>query len=158
MSHMRLDALRAASLEDLQADFAELAAIGTSARARLACSLVELDRAGPHVQRATRREIARTVRAEMDHYGAQLRSLEQLRREATRAPSAALLRRLTTQKHAHADRLRARQTLAAALIVATDWHSPSISHAVRSAAGRHTGRVHAYHDEYKRDRHPTPAN
>jgi cystathionine beta-lyase/cystathionine gamma-synthase len=154
MSHATLDALRAASLEDLQADFAELAAIGTSARARLACSLVELDRAGPHLQRATRREIARTVRAEMDHYGAQLRSLERLRREAARAPSAALLRRLTTQKHAHADRLRARQALAAALIVATDWHSPSISHAVRSAAGRHTGRVRAYHDEYKRDRHP----
>jgi hypothetical protein len=29
MSHATLDALRAASLEDLRADFAELAAIGT---------------------------------------------------------------------------------------------------------------------------------
>jgi cystathionine beta-lyase/cystathionine gamma-synthase len=154
MSHATLDALRAASLEDLRADFAELAAIGTSARARLARSLVDLDRAGPHLQHATRHEIARAVHAEMHHYGAQLRGLEQLQREATGVPSAALLRRLTTRKHAHAERLRARQALTAALIVATDWHSPSISHAVRSAAGRHTGRVHAYHDEYKRDRHP----
>jgi hypothetical protein len=36
MSHTTLDALRAASLQDLRADFAALAAIGTSARARLA--------------------------------------------------------------------------------------------------------------------------
>jgi len=96
MSHATHDALRAASLEDLRDDFAGLAAIGTSARARLARSLADLDRAGPHVQPATRREVARAVRAEMDHYVAQLRGLEQLRREAAGAPSARLLRRLTT--------------------------------------------------------------
>lgn len=154
MTRPTLDALRAASLQDLRADFAALAAIGRSARARLARSLVELDRAGPHLQRATRREIEGALRAEVNRYDAQLRSLERLRRDTTGTPSAALLRRLTTQKHVHADRLRARQALSAALVVATDWHSPSISHAVRSAAGRYTGRVHAYHDEYKRDRHP----
>jgi cystathionine beta-lyase/cystathionine gamma-synthase len=157
MSHATLDALRAASLEDLRDDFAALAAIGTSARARLARSLVDLDRAGPHLLPAPRREVERALRAEIDRYDAQLRSLERLRCDTTVTPSAALLRRLTTQKYAHADRLRARQALSAALIVATDWHSPSISHAVRSAAGRYTGRVHAYHDEYKRDRHPDAA-
>jgi cystathionine beta-lyase/cystathionine gamma-synthase len=157
MSHTTLDALRAASLQDLRADFAALAVIGTSARERLARSLVELDRAGPHLQRATRREVERAVRAEVGRYDAQLRSLERLRCETTGTLSAALLRRLTTQKHVHADRLRAHQALSAALVVATDWHSPSISHAVRSAAGRYTGRVHAYHDEYKRDRHPDAA-
>jgi cystathionine beta-lyase/cystathionine gamma-synthase len=157
MNRTRLDALRAASLQDLRADFAALAAIGTSARARLARSLVELDHAGPHLQRATRRDVSRALRAEILHYDAQLRSLERLRCEAAGTPSPALLRRLTIQKQVHADQLRARQAVAAALIVATDWHSPSISHAVRSAAGRHTGRVQAYHDEYKRDRHPDAA-
>jgi cystathionine beta-lyase/cystathionine gamma-synthase len=157
MSRATLAALRAASLQDLRADFAALAAIATAARARLARSLVELDRARPHLQRATRREVERALRAEVSRYDAQLRGLERLRRDATATPSAALLRRLTSQKHVHADRLRARQALSAALVVATDWHSPSISHAVRSTAGRYTGRVHAYHDEYKRDRHPDAA-
>ena len=154
MSRTSLDALRAASLQDLGADFAALAAIGRSARARLAHSLVELDRASRHLQRATRREVEPALRAVVHRYDAQLRSLEKLRCDTTATPSAALLRRLTTQKHVHADRLRARQALSAALVVATDWHSPSISHSVRSAAGRYTGRVHTYHDEYKRDRHP----
>jgi cystathionine beta-lyase/cystathionine gamma-synthase len=157
MSHPTIDALRAASLQDLRADFAALAAIGASARARLARSLVELDRAAPHLQPATRRELERALRVAVNRYDAQLRSLERLQCDTTRTPSAALLRRLTNQKHVHADRLRARQALGAALVVATDWHSPSISHTVRSAAGRYTGRVHAYHDEYKRDRHPEAA-
>jgi hypothetical protein len=36
--------------------------------ARLARSLADLDRAGPHLQPATRREVTRAVRVEMDQY------------------------------------------------------------------------------------------
>jgi hypothetical protein len=96
MSHATLDALGAASLEDLRADFAELAAIATSVRARLARSLVELDRAGLHLQRATRREIARDRASRARRDGPLRCATSQLAAAAAaggdRAPSSALLR------------------------------------------------------------------
>ena len=56
-----------------------------------------------------------------------------------------------------ADAVRTAQARHAALMVASDWHSPPIRSSVPDAAGKYTGAVTAHHDDYKRDRHPDAA-
>lgn len=65
--------------------------------------------------------------------------------------------KLTTDRRRMAEAVRTLQTCAAAVLVAADWHSPSIAHSVHSTAGRYAGRVVAHQDDYNRDRNPDQA-
>ena len=53
-----------------------------------------------------------------------------------------------------AEHVRTLQSISAGVMVAADWHSPSIGGSVVCNAGPSQVRVTANHDDYKRDRHP----
>jgi cystathionine beta-lyase/cystathionine gamma-synthase len=89
-----------------------------------------------------------------DRSAAWLREIGELTHRALADfPTVPALARLAEQKRIYADLVRTHQAVAASLITSSDWQSPSFLHAVRSMAGRYTGRITEHVDDYKRDRH-----
>jgi cystathionine beta-lyase/cystathionine gamma-synthase len=162
-----LDALRdrhsdgdllAASFQDLEDDFEELAHLVRSGRDRLTAARRELDQSRSHLFASTSCLLQQHVRDLRGRCEAALDELVALRSIAAGGQrSSELLRQLTERKHAHLEFVRTHAGLVAAAITATDWQSPSFAHAVRSQAGRLTGRITEHHDDYKRDRHADAA-
>ncbi len=146
------------SFADLADDFDELAHLARSARDRLSLALGELERSRPFLYPSTSRTLADQAKELRSRFAASLGELVSLRSAAERGPrSAASLSRLTERKHAHVELVRSLYGLVGAMVTATDWQSPSFDHAVRSQAGRLTGRISEHHDDYKRDRHAEAA-
>jgi len=146
------------SLADLADDFDELAYIARSARDRLSVALGELEQSRPFLRPSTRTALAEHAQQLRSRFARSVDELVTLRGAAERdTRSSALLFRLTEQKHAYAELVRTLHGLVGAMVIATDWQSPSFAHAVRSQAGRLTGRITEHHDDYKRDRHADAA-
>jgi cystathionine beta-lyase/cystathionine gamma-synthase len=148
------EVLCADSLTDLRDDFVSLAAMVRAIKARLVATLEELDRATEHLDPEARREVVHALKGQICGYDAQLVDLAGLQKTAGAAGTFSLVASLAARKRAHTESLRARYAMSASLLIATEWHSPSINHAMYSSAGRRTGNVRACHDDYKRDRHP----
>jgi cystathionine beta-lyase/cystathionine gamma-synthase len=151
-------ALCSASLADLSADFADLAHLARVQSRSMCSASVQLRAARAHIEAGVYREAIERLHEQRGRYDEQVRTLRSLHERAPSAtPAPEEVDRLDDLKRAHAQSLRFRQATTAALMVATDWHSPSIAHSLHSCAGRLTDRVNAYHDDYKRDRHPDQA-
>jgi len=152
------DSMLEASFADLADDFDELAHIARSARDRLSVSLGELRRCRTLLQPSTVRTLDDQVQELRSRFAASLDELVTLRVAAARGErSQSSLVRLTERKYAHAELMRSQHGLVGAMVTATDWQSPSFAHAMRSQAGRLTGRITEHHDDYKRDRHADAA-
>ena len=136
--------LRAEALADLHEDLRHLLHVCRDADAKLATLELELTAAAPHPE--TRELLARQTLAARRRYRVTERRLLVLRESGSVAELAA-------EKAMVADLLRTEQALAAALLCAADWQSPTFAHARLPAAGRQTGTVRAHVDDYKRDRH-----
>lgn len=146
-------ALCTQSLEDLRDDFAGLTELTSSLQRRLSRRAREVSLARGDLGGAFPC-VAEGLACQLGAGELQLRELRHLGGYASRRPTPRLIRILAERKRVQAEKLRARQGVAASLLVAGDWHSPSIRHSTHSMAGRHSGRVTPYLDDYKRDRHP----
>ena len=144
--------LLAKSLADLGADFGQLLFLARSADAGLAEAARELDEAVLHER--TRRLLTRELAVARGRYAAVEERLVGLCDQAARAAaSASLVHSLAAEKASLSDLLRTEQALAAALLSAADWQSPSFLHSTAPSAGRQDGRIRAHWNDYKRDRH-----
>ena len=140
------------ALADLGADFDELLFLARSAEAGLAEAARELDEAILH--EGTRQLLTRELAVARGRYAAVEERLVGLREQAAHATaSASLVHRLAAEKASLSDLLRTEQALAAALLGAADWQSPSFLHSTAPSAGRQGGRIRAHWNDYKRDRH-----
>lgn len=144
--------LCAAAVDDLAADAHELLFLCRSAEAELARAAAELDGASLHARTGDllRRQLAssgRRYRATADR----LLVLRELARRGQATPS--LVNELAAERASLADLLRAERALTAGQVGAADWQSPSFLHSTLPAAGRQSGRIQAYWNDYKRDRH-----
>ena len=140
------------ALGELDDDLRELTFLCRAADGRLAVLGEELAAACPH--RDTREALLRASASARRRYRSISTRLDALRAEARLAPrSESLVAHLSAQRGGIADRLRVEQALAAALLAAPDWQSPSFGHSLMPAAGRQFGAVRAHANDYKRDRH-----
>jgi cystathionine beta-lyase/cystathionine gamma-synthase len=146
-----LEALLAAAVADLDADFEELLFLVRSAEAGLAEAADELARAT--LRAGTRELLSRQNGRARLRYRTIAERLLALRLRAHTTPSRSLIEELAAEKASLADLLRVEQALSAALAGAADWQSPSFLHSVAPAAGRHEGLIRAHWNDYKRDRH-----
>lgn len=134
-------------------DLSDLAVVVADQIAELTEMAGEVHGSAGAVPAGVRAEVVDTVQDLVSRYHATLGEIEGWLARASRLGSetmrglAAVRRRLT-------DEVRARQAIAAGVMVAADWHSPSIRDSAGSQAGRYDGRVTVHHDDYKRDRHP----
>ncbi len=131
---------------DVAEDLRDLEVLCREQLRRLRDRLADIRRPGSGVPPAVRAEfsaMAATLTAAYENDGAELRRL-----------AGCPLDEMAAGRRRVADVFRARQCLVAAVLVGSDWHSPSISHSIGSQAGRHDGRVTGHVDDYKRDRHP----
>jgi cystathionine beta-lyase/cystathionine gamma-synthase len=135
---------------DLVEDLADLEALCRDQVDRLDERMVDLERPGSGVPGAVRVEHAALAAQLIEQYADDAKALRRLR--------GCPLEEMADGRRFVAERVRARQGLTAAVLVASDWHSPSISHSTGSQAGRQEGRVTAHTDDYKRDRHPEAAD
>jgi cystathionine beta-lyase/cystathionine gamma-synthase len=141
-----------AALDDLEADFGELLFLCRSAEAELAQAAHDLDGASLHVR--TRDLLGRQLAATCRRYRSTRERLLALRELAQRGQATpSLVDGLAAEKVSLADLLRVERALTAALVGAADWQSPSFLHSTMPAAGRQSGRIRAYWNDYKRDRH-----
>jgi cystathionine beta-lyase/cystathionine gamma-synthase len=146
-----VEALLAAAVADLDADFEELLFLVRGAEAGLAEAADELARATLHA--GTRELLSRQNGRARLRYRTIAERLLALRTRAHTTPSRSLIEELAAEKASLADLLRVEQALSAALDAAADWQSPSFLHSVAPAAGRHEGLIRAHWNDYKRDRH-----
>jgi cystathionine beta-lyase/cystathionine gamma-synthase len=147
------DILRA-SFADLADDFEELAWLLRSGAERVRLSLEDVDGAAAHIPRRSRLAVGEHARLLLSRSMAAGNELDSLgEAAATGSLDLDKLARLTERKRVLADLVRTQQALAASLITATDWQSPSFAHAVHSIAGRYTGKIDEHQTDYKRDRH-----
>jgi cystathionine beta-lyase/cystathionine gamma-synthase len=147
-----VEALLAAAVADLDADFEELLFLVRSAEAGLAEAADELARATLHA--GTRDLLSRQHERARQRYRRIEELLIALRAQAAGTkPSRPLIEELAAEKASLADLLRVEQALTAALDAAADWQSPSFLHSVAPTAGRHEGQIRAHWNDYKRDRH-----
>jgi len=140
------------ALADLEADLGELSFLCAAAEDRLAGLEPALPDACPYPP--TRELLGRAAASARRRYRALGRRVQVLRHEVRYAPrSRALVDRVTAERASLADRLRVEQALLAGLVAAPDWQSPSFLDSIAPEAGRHTGRIQAHWNDYKRDRH-----
>lgn len=149
--------MRTWALQDLCDDFADLAKLTADRMAVLRGLRDELSRPGCSVPPWVWKEVSAGIRWLVKQYSVTAAELAEFARCSEGVLSRGLLADLTAARRYVAEVLRTRQPLTAALLVAADWHSPSVAHSVHSTAGRYDGRVIAHHDDYKRDRHPDEA-
>ena len=149
--------MRALALRDMCDDFADLAKLTADRMTALQGLRDELRQPGCSVPLWVCEEVSAGIRWLVEQYSATAIELAEFSRCAESAQSEGLLAGLNTARRRVAEVLRARQPLTAALLVAADWHSPSIAHSVHSTAARYDGHVVPHHDDYKRDRHPDEA-
>jgi cystathionine beta-lyase/cystathionine gamma-synthase len=143
--------LLAAALADLASDFEELLFLAESAEEELAEAALELARVS--LPESTRELLSRELACCRGRYEAIVQRLYALRERATSSPRPALVGELAAERASLADRLRVEQALAAALVGAADWQSPSFLHSIAPSGGRQDGRIRAHLNDYKRDRH-----
>jgi cystathionine beta-lyase/cystathionine gamma-synthase len=143
---------RATAAADLAEDLEDLAAVATDQISQLRRVATEARRARGSIPSGVGVEVGDAVERLVHRYTTTLGEIEtwRVRTAARHVPVA----RLADARRRIAEELRARQAIAAGVMVAADWHSPSIRHSVHSNAGSRDGRVTAHHDDYKRDRHP----
>jgi len=142
----------AAAVSDLVEDLADLAAVATDQISRLRRVASEARRSGGSIPSGVGAEVGDAVERLVHRYTTTLGDIEAWRVRA--AAGHVPLPGLAAARRHIADELRARQAIAAGVMVAADWHSPSLRHSVHSNAGSRDGRVTARYDDYKRDRHP----
>lgn len=153
------------TLEDLADDFSDLRRVIAHRAAALQHLEAEVTRPLSGVPPWVRREICDGVRhlvaldrqTDIDSARGRAAAVSEARAAAVAAATQTVIVELTETRRRIADATRTRQAIAAALLVAGDWHSPSIAHSVHSTAGRYEGKVVAHHDDYKRNRHPEAA-
>ncbi|HYZ79603.1 MAG TPA: PLP-dependent transferase [Gaiellaceae bacterium] len=142
----------AAALKDLDADLDELLFLAGSAEAALADAAREIARA--RLRERTRALLAPQLVSSRTRYRAISERLLALRAHIAEARATrALVCELAAEKASLADLLRVEQALAAALLAAADWQSPSFLHSGVPSVGRQDGCIRAHWNDYKRDRH-----
>jgi cystathionine beta-lyase/cystathionine gamma-synthase len=142
------------SFDEVAEDLHEIAwlAEGVAARVReRGRSIVRLHRSlfGDSVD-----VVERHQRAVVSTADAIRRRAGELRLDARqRGRTAELLAGITAERLGLADQVRSLDGIAAAVVVAMEWQSPSFGHSRRSNAGTRVGRVRPHEDDYRRDRH-----
>lgn len=147
-----VDSRWGAAIADLTGDLVDLAVLVNDQITELNDMAGEIRRSAGAVPSGVSTEVLGTVQDLVGRYRITLGEIEGWLARPTLGPEAAqglaaVRRRLTGE-------VRARQAITAGVMVAADWHSPSIRHSAGSQAGRYDGRVAVHHDDYKRDRHP----
>ncbi|HZD17112.1 MAG TPA: PLP-dependent transferase [Actinomycetota bacterium] len=147
-----------AAFDELAADLGELERLASDAAERLRSTGRDLLRHRRDLDGDSLDLIEEQLRRLSASYEAIRRTAGDLRRDAHLGPrSPELLAGLTAERGRHADRLRTLQGMAAAVIVASEWQSPSFAHSILGNAGRRAGTVRPHEDDYRRDRHPDAA-
>ena len=142
-----LDAAR----RDLGADFEELLFLARNGEEELAEAADELARA--RLRAPTHELLRRQNEDARRRHRAIAERLVALRAAAEMPASRPLVDRLAAEKASLADLIRVERGLAAALLGAADWQSPSFLHSLAPSAGRHEGLIRPHWNDYKRDRH-----
>lgn len=153
------------TFEDLADDFSDVRRIIAHRSAALRSLEAELTRRSSGVPPSVRDEICDGItrlvaldgQTDVDCARGRAEARAEAQAGALAATTQAAIAELTATRRRIGDAIRTRQAIAAALLVAGDWHSPSIAHSVHSTAGRYEGKVVAHHDDYKRNRHPEAA-
>ncbi|MBI4259291.1 MAG: PLP-dependent transferase [Actinobacteria bacterium] len=146
--------LVAESFADLAASAGELGEIVAGTYARLTRAHGEIRAAAGQLRPGTVRALDDELRRARVRYRGMMGEIEALgARCRAGGHDRDALGAAADRRAALAELVRTLAGPAAALVTASDWQSPSFAHAVRSAAGRLTGRVAEHVNDYKRDRH-----
>lgn len=142
------------SFHELISDLRDLCSLARSVRDSASARAGEVSDATT-IPVATRREQGTLLEELRDRLDGQVCCLRRLTQDMR--PERTALTELQDAKEHHASLLRSRLALWGGLGVASDWNSPSIDHSVISNAGRESGSISPFLDDYKRDRHAPAA-
>lgn len=138
------------SVEELTSDLHDLLSVARGMRRTVLERREEVSRCST-IHPATGAEQARLLREQLDGLDTQIEALSN--GPGPGAPEGIAVARLQGLKTSHASLLRSRLAAVAGATLASDWNSPSIGHSITSNAGRETGSITSFLDDYKRDRH-----
>lgn len=142
---------QAAACRELRERLEELLVLAREGRERSQQALRDLELAQLELSDGTMAVLEALLRRCLSSYGEAGTRLLALRARSTDAEVD--LRALEDERSDLFQLLRCLQGVVAALATAGDWQSPSFGHSTRPAAGRQVGRIEAFRNDYKRDRH-----
>ncbi|OGG08276.1 hypothetical protein A2777_06155 [Candidatus Gottesmanbacteria bacterium RIFCSPHIGHO2_01_FULL_40_15] len=142
------------AISELRDDIYELKFLYWKYRERLTLAGREINRAEKFIDRT----VYAVAKTDLEHfinlYGEHISNLNKILKNAERKKaSPEIYEELLKTKNGTNRLLRSQAAVSSAVIIQTDWQSPSFNYSLVSQAGRQTGKVSGTFNDYKRDVH-----